>query len=343
MPAGRPFEKEPAPRELPECDPSTVAPLNSDGAPDLANYMPTRLVPKDEAIARGWPLFYQAETCRYGHRAPRYVSNPRQCIDCFRIKRGKSPLTAAPASPEYKKPFPQPGAKAPENLPVARGPEPDRLEKMFLVAYADKRDIDVAAAMVGMTGAQVHARLSWSPIFATALKDIQDRLGIVTITDTGPFEWTNAKRERLIAVLVDTGDIATARDSIRVTPSEYFREIERNADFGARIEEATPLAIRALEDKATQLALGGNDKLLQKLLTAKLPEYRERLDLNVNEMRNLSDAQLNAQLARLVARYRGGVIDAEFRDVEPVRQIAPPDAAEGNRAPREAEPNSDLL
>jgi hypothetical protein len=345
--AGRPLEISAEPRELEPCDPKTIAPLNGDGFPDMMNYMPTRLVPKDEAIARGWPMFYQAEACRYGHTAPRYVSNPRQCVDCFRLKRGKATLTAAPAQPEYKRPYAQ-RAAAPETgaapPAVARPAEPDRTEKMFLGAYAELKDLDVAALRAGVTGAQILARLSWSPVFAAAVKALEDKLGMVYVTrETGPFEWTPEKRTRLLEVWVDTGDLATARDSIRVTPSEYFREIERNPEFSTAIEEATPLAVQALEDKATQLALSGNDKLLQKLLTVKKPEYREKLDLNVNDERKLTDAQLDTQLTRLVTKFRGRIIDAEYTELEPVRQIAAPDHVEGNRAPREAEPNSDLL
>lgn len=324
------------------CDPKTVAPLNSDGFPDLMNYMPTRFVPKDEAEARGWPMFYQGDACRYGHRAPRYVSNPRQCVDCFRIKRGKAPLDAAPKQPEYKRPYTQPNQPAP--VVAVKAAEPDRLEKTFLANYASVKDLDVAAQMSGMTGAQVLARLSWSSVFANAVSALEDRLGIShVVVDTGPYEWTDEKRERFLAVFVDTGDIATARDSIRVTPSEYFREVERNSNFSEAVDEATPLAVKALEEKATQLALSGNDKLLQKILTAKMPEYREKLDLNVNDERKLTDAQLDAQLARLVTRFRGRIIDSTARVIEPVGQITAPDHVERDRAPRETQRHSDLL
>lgn len=349
--AGRAFEAAPAPRELQPLEPESIAPLNSDGHPDLMNYMPFRLVPLDEAKQRGWPLFYQAETCRYGHSAPRYVSNPRQCVDCFRLKRGKTLLSAAPTTPhaEYKRQYSQrtvavavPGQAL---ATIAVPPEPDRLEKRFLSAYAHTKDLDVAAVEAGMSGAQVIARMSWSAVFAAAVKALEDTLNLKHIPmSAGPYDWDPSKRTRLIEVFIDTGDVATARDSIRVTPSEYFRELERNPDFAAQIDEAAQLAMRALEDRATQLALAGNDKLLQKLLAAKMPEYRDRVDVNMkHSAEKLTDDQLNAQLTRLVGKYSGRIIDAEYRSVESAGQDPLADDPEGDRATPVAESNSDLL
>lgn len=349
MPAGRPFEEVPAPRALPPCDPVSVAPLNHDGFPDLMNYLPTRLVPLDEAKQRGWPLFYQAEPCRYGHTAPRYVSNPRQCVDCFRAKRGKQLISAAPVAgrAEYKRPYKQrevPTTPAPTQIVAAAPLEPDRMEKRFLAEYAAHKDIHAAAVGAGMTAAQVIARMSWSKVFADAVRELEIRQGIKAVPAlTGPYVWTDDKHERFIEVYVDTGDMATARDAIQVTPSEYFREVERNSDFSSRVDEATPLALKALEERATQLALAGNDKLLTKILSAKLPEYRERVNIDLNTTEKLSDDQLNAQLLRLTNKYQGRVFDGEFVEVEPQRKIEAPRNVEGDGPASEPEPNSDLL
>jgi len=131
------------------------------------------------------------------------------------------------------------------------------------------------------------------------------------------FEWTPEKRDKLIEVWVDTGDIASARDTIGVTPSEYLRELERNADFADAVKSAEPLADRMLEERAYQLALKGNDKLLAKILTAKYPEYRESLkvDLSASTTLKMDDAQLKAYLVRLLKKHEGSIIDAELAEV----------------------------
>jgi hypothetical protein len=336
-----------------EDSPESIAPLNKDGGPDLMNYMPTRFVPIDEAKQRGWPHFYEGQPCRYGHRAPRYVSNPRMCVDCFRVSRGKNVLTASPVSSnvEYKKPrdyaqrkLAVAGAAAPTAVAVSPL-EPDRVEKKFLVRYAEVKDIDVAASLIGVSAAQIIARMSWSRVFADAVAKIEDELGLTRVpVPTGPFEWNDDKQKRLIEVYVDTGDIATARDSIRVTPSEYFRELERNPDFSAMLKEAEPLAHKALEERATQMSLAGNDKLLLKVLAAKMPEYRERVNVDMNVTEKMTDDQLDAQLTRLVSRYASNVFDGEFTVLDDASGQAKALAhAAGAGSEEQAEPNSDLL
>jgi hypothetical protein len=336
--------------EFPPIDPLTIAPLTSDGWPDLYNNMPSRFVSRAEAKARGWPTFFDGSACRYGHRAPRYMSNPRLCIGCHRLSKGK-PLIGSTdgGTPEYKpRTYKQRAvpAAAPAAAVAVAPLEPDRLEKRFLEAYASYRDVDLAAKHASMTGAQVEARMSYSAVFKAAVNALEDRLGIKH-TNPAPavFIWTAELRARFIQVYVDTGDIASARDAIRVTPSECFAEIDRNADFAESIRAAEPLAVQALEEKAVQLALAGNDKLLQKVLSVKKPEYRDRLNLDVNTTEKLSDSQLDTRLARLVAKFRGRIdaIDAEFRVIESPREIATLEDLGGDGARRETESNSDLL
>ena len=330
-------------------DAEQVAPFNKDGHPDLLNYMPTRFVPLDEAKTRGWSHFFEGAPCRYGHRAPRYVSNPRLCVDCFRIQRGKAPLSAAtPRDAEYKpRQYTQrkPAAAGPASVAAPTAPEPDRLEKQFLAHYAAQKDLDGAAMACGITGSQILARLSWSKVFAEALAKLEDDLGITHVVfDTGPFEWTDEKRTRLLEVYVDTGDIATARDAIRVTPSEYFRELERNLAFAALLQEKEPLASLALEERAVQLSLAGNDKLLLRVLGARKPEYRERMNVDMNVTEKLTDEQLDAQLARLLPRYAGEIFDGEFTVLDVPQGQAPalPNPARESET-RQPESNLDLL
>lgn len=310
-----------APEALAPCDPVTVAPINSDGKPDLYNYMPTRLVPRAEAAARGWQFFFEGTPCRYGHTAPRYVSNERQCVDCKRTKAGKAPI-GGQARAEWKAPprkQPDSPAKAAGALVVAqRAPEPDTLEKRFLVNLADVRDFEKAAQLSGTSVAHWYGRLSWSAPFKQAVEELEQRLGIPrTIVVSGPYEWDNDKRARFIEVYIDTGEMASARDAIRVTPSEFFREVKRNSDFHSQVSEAAPLAMRAMEDVAFRLAKSGNDKLLQQILKAKMPEYKESMKVDLNVMERLTDEQLDNRIAQLTAKY-GNVVEGQI--IEAVTQ-----------------------
>lgn len=334
----------------PPIDPSTIAPLNDKGAPDLYNNLPSRIIALAEAKARGWPTFFDTSTCRYGHQAPHYVSNPRLCVDCHRVKAGKAPIGAkAAAAAEYKRPY-----KQREQMPagsvvaVAAAPlEPDAREKKFLEAYAAYRDMGVAAKAAGETAAKIASRMAYSTVFRDAVNRLEDQLGIKR-TQLVPlaYEWSQEKRDRFIQAYIDSGDQATARDAIGLTPSQYYEEIERNPEFADAVRGAEPLAMKSLEEKAIQLALAGNDKLLTKILSAKMPEYRERIDLNVRNKDQLSDKQLDNRLVKLLGKYReriAGVIDAEYSVVEPQRQIAAPANAGGDREGREPDDNSDLL
>jgi glutaredoxin len=303
--------------EYPPIDPASIAPLAGDGRPDLYNNLPSRIIPLVEAKARGWTLFYDTSSCRYGHQAPRYVSNPRLCVDCHRVKKGLDPIGAKAAGAEYKRAYKQ-RDPAPAAAPVVVAPalEPDKMEKLFLEAYASSKNIDDAAKAARMTAAQVFSRMSYSKVFKDAVNALEDRLNIKQSQPAATvFDWTDAKRTRFVQVYVDTGDVASARDAIQVTPSEYYAELERNSAFADAVKDAEPLASKSLEEKAIQMALSGNDKLLTKVLSAKLPEYREKLSVDVNDNRKLTDQQIDNRLARLLAKHQvrvAEVVDAEF-------------------------------
>lgn len=330
------------------CDPATVAPVTSEGKPDMYNYMPTRFVPIEEAKARGWPLYYDGTICRYGHVAPHYVSNTRLCVDCKRLREGKAEI-GGKAQAEWKKP-PRKQPESPPSTPgipvaaLAKALEPDRQEKAFIEAYAACRSFDGAALAINVAPSVMQGRLAWSAPFKQAVADLEARLGIRP-TPPAPliFVWDADKRARLIEVLVDTGDMATARDAIRVTPSQFYKEVERNQQFASDLEAAMPLAAKALEERATQLALAGNDKLLTKILSAKLPEYREHVKVDLNVTEKLTDDQLNNRLARLFAKHRNRIIDGECEPVEPQGQIAAPGDAGGDRSAGVPQSVLDLL
>lgn len=313
--------------EFPPCDPATVAPLDKDGQPNLYDYVPTRYVSQAEAKHRGWRYFWEGKICKYHHTAARYTSNHYQCVDCARAKEGQQPVyPKAPGEPPYAaRAHKQPTPAAPSGaavVPVVKAPEPTKLEKEFLAIYADVRDFDKAAKMVGVSPAHLQGTMAWSAVFREAVENLEKANGIPrSIPLSGPYEWNDDLRFRYIEVWINTGEEATARDAIRVTPAEFYREQERNSEFAAHLEKARPLAIRALRERAIQLSLLGNDKLLAIVLKAELPEtYSERVKLDVNVNERKSNEQLATRLFALltdVAKRRGIVLEGEFSEVAP--------------------------
>lgn len=287
--------------------------------PDLYNHSPLRKVSQKEAASRGWPYFFWEKKCIEGHVAPRFTSNSRMCVDCNRISKGKPPLTPLGSTK------PPRAAKATPKKHPYKDQIVDETDQKFLEAYAELRDVEGAAKAVGLTVGQVEARIASDKIF----REAAERLGLrITQKAQTTFEWTDAKRDQLLEVWVDTGDIASARDAISVTPSEYLREIARNPAFAKRVEETEPLAELMLVERAYQLALGGNDKLLNKILPAVDPNrFSERVKLDVTT-KDVSDAQLEAKFFALLGKVRRPLtIDAEVIDVEAVPVLPAPERA----------------
>ena len=220
-------------------------------------------------------------------------------------------------------------------------------EQGFLEAYATFKDFDRAAVEVRLliSRPQIEAQLSCSKKFSAAVRTLEERLGIKQVAAVAAtFEWSDEKRSQLITAFVDTGDLATARDTVGVTPSEYYAELKRNELFAADIKDAEPLAVQALEERAVQLALKGNDRLLQKLLAAKKPaEYREsvRVDVTQNTVVRLEDSALDARLAKLLGK--GRVIDAQFVAVDGGREARAIAAPRREATPRVAEQTSEYV
>ena len=283
----------------------------------MYDYVPTRYVSQAEAKHRGWRYFWEGKICKYHHTAARYTSNHYQCVDCARVKEGQQPVyPKAPGEPpyaarQYKQPEPKTPGAAGAALPVPKAPEPTSLEKEFLAIYAECREFDKAAKMVGQSPAVMVARLSWSTPFKQACADLETRLMIPrTVPEVVAFEWDEDKRARLLEVWIDTGDLATGLEAIRVTPAEFFRELERNSPFATRYEKAEVLANKALEWRAKQLALAGNDKLLTLVLKASDPKYKESLKVEMSVTDKLTDEQLRERIRAL--RKNQEAIDGEF-------------------------------
>lgn len=327
---------------------AAIAPLNTDGKPDLLNYMPTRFVPFDESKAQEWPYFYEGAICRYGHQSTRFVSNPRLCVDCFRIKRGKIPIGTTKQAAEWKAPprkqREEPTAAAP--IVVApSAPEPDRLEKKFLEHYAATKSFDQAAQLANTPAAHMHARLSWSPPFKEAVAELEQRLGIRrTLPPPVEFEWTDEKRNIFLTVYVDTGERATARDAIGCTMSQFQKEIANNSEFATAVQNAEELADLSLEERAIQMALMGNDKVLLKVLGSKMRKYGDnvRVDLNVSE-KNLSVDQLRNEVLRMLRAGHGRTLEGEFAEVVSAGTPKALPGPERENDAREPEQNNDLF
>jgi hypothetical protein len=219
--------------------------------------------------------------------------------------------------------------------PTAPAPlQPDARDTKFLEAYAEHRSITLAAAAVGTTSAFVETRRACNTTFATAITKLEEQLSIPRAVLPLPteFAWTPEIERHLIRLWVDCGELQTARDCIGVTASQYFEHLEESAAFTEAIQNAAPLAAAALEDKAHQLALKGNDRLLQKLLEAKKPdEYGNRVRVDFNDTSKMTDAQIDARLVsifRSLKQMSGQTVDMEVVVLEPTQpaQLSAPES-----------------
>lgn len=333
-------------------DLSTIAPVNRNGNPDFYNHVPTRFVTKEEAIYRKWPYFYIGAPCPRGHLAPRMVSNPSTCVDCKRIREGRATIGGKGEGYE-----PHGGGRPPKPA-WDKGPtrnqsggggnmnEPDPIEKRFLKVYAEKRDFAAAALECGKTMAYFQAVLSYSKPFRDAVTFMEEQYGMShTLSLTDDFDWTDDKRVVLINVYINTGDLAEALRVTGCSNRHYLQELQDNPEFASAMERAQEIALQMLDREAISRALKGDSRLLQRVLEAKVPEYRQRLDLNVTAAK-LSDAQINERIAQLCTKHSISVDDAlegEFVEHDAGRALAAPGAVGSEGPARSTESNLDLL
>jgi len=226
---------------------------------------------------------------------------------------------------------------------VEKPEEVDAWERRFLEAYAYHKEFKAACEAAKTTEAQVESRIAYSAPFKKAYYALEERLGIKKVPENENFIWTDAKYSKLIEVYINTGDLATARDSIGATPFEYFNELARNPAFAARIKEADPFAHEALVERARQLALAGNDKLLTLVLGVVKPEYKPSAKIEMNVTEKLDDRQLNARLSRLLDKLRPTVIEVTDVTVAETRAIAAPGAFGGAGPEEESEEDRPVL
>jgi hypothetical protein len=149
---------------------------------------------------------------------------------------------------------------------------------------------------------------------------------------TPNFHWNEQLMQQLVERYIDTGDIGEARMHIGVSPSAFHAKVEASKKFREMLEEARPLAEQHLEERAIQLALKGNDKLLQTVLKAKNPAYRDNIKIDLNaKVSNISDDELDR---RLKLALDSGVVlalpKAEARGARLIGRSATPEGAEQN-------------
>lgn len=320
----------PAKQKWPKCDPATVAPLNHDGHPDFRNHMPTRFVSKEESTARGWRYFYTGESCRWGHRAPRYVKNKNSCLDCERVRDGRTPI-GIKGIQEYDGPQPVKDAYKQRSTggaaAVVAPREPDAIEKFFLTKYVELKNFSDAAKASGQSEAYFLARLSYNKVFREAVHQLEaDNSLARTPSLTEDFEWDDDKRNVLMRTYIDTGDLLTAMQGIGVSNFHFEKELRENPEFRSDMEQAEELATRQHERYAISLARKGDSRLLQKMLAAVMPDkWGDRVNMNLNVTNKLTNDQLASKLAQQLAWLdRRGVpllnapevVEAEFVAIE---------------------------
>jgi hypothetical protein len=329
----------------PKCDPKTVAP-SPDGRPDTYNHMPTRFITQDEAIHREWTHFYIGDTCRFGHKAPRYTKNRNLCVDCSRTKEGRLTIGAKGVA-EFTKPKPQPKSSTPA---AALEPiEPDMLEKRFIMEYVKTRSFSTAAEECGRHESEFLGRLSFSKVFRDAVHLLESENGLArTPLLTDDFEWTQDKRTVLARVYVDTGDLIRAMKAIGVSNYHYLTELEENPEFVQLMDKAEVMAKGYAERIFIGMGLGGSERAMAKVVAVQNPEYGDRMKLDMN-VTNQTEDQINVQLVQILKQLGPGIrtslptLDAEFVDVEPQPEVEVAGTVEEEvEAPAE-ESNSDLL
>lgn len=118
---------------------------------------------------------------------------------------------------------------------------------------------------------------------------------------------TNITRARFLEKLSECAVVSHACAEAGISPVALYAWRRDDADFRAAWEEALALGLLAIEDKATEFAMAGSEKLMMFILAARKPEvYGQRQSIELNStvqvsVRNASVDDLKAELARLLA------------------------------------------
>lgn len=262
-----------------------------------------------EAKAAGLRFFWTGNSCVHGHNSKKLTVNGG-CAACQWLYAKERKRRKATEIRDKKQD--EQAQKADQTLGF-------RKRQKALEVYAKTSSLEQAANAIDLSLAQLNVHIAKSASLASSFYALEKRLKVLEeqrpkTTVKGKFKWNEEKRDLLIRTYVDTGDIAQARDACGCTPSQYNDELEANPDFADRVDIAKPKAIQALEERAIQMALRGNDKILTLVLKAKLPEYKDKIQIDQTTTVKLSDEQLNGRIASLLQRYARTIID-----ITPVR------------------------
>jgi len=283
---------------------------------------------RPEARKLGLDFYWTGTPCNKGHYAKRRTINA-VCSACLylttreRALRGKVERTVASEERTER------GDLGRRTTPRKSSPqEEDALREKVLAVYAETGSLELAAKAVSLTLTDLNVHIARNVTFATQIYSLEKRMKAVKEQEETKYspkriKWNDEKYDLFIRAYVDTGNIAAARDAVGASASDYFDELNANSDFADRVKDAHPKAAQALEEKAIQLALLGNDKLLGVVLKAKLPEYKDKIQIEQTNTTylKLPDQQLNKRIADLLSKY-GDVIEGEIieRPIEPAAQ-----------------------
>jgi hypothetical protein len=273
----------------------------------MVNGLEMPVMTAKEAEDAGLMFFWTGKPCLRGHHSKRRVKG-RTCMACGTIQ-----------SMSYKKDLSARSARIVAEVRAQKAVHTIGYndQQKVLEVYSQSGSLEKAAKSVGKTVPELNVQMAKVEAFAVAVHNLEKRMKLSQDTDEyKPAKdlWDQEKRDLFVTAYIDTGDIQTARDAIKVSASVYHKELERNPAFLEAIKEAKPKADLALEEKAIQLALKGNDKLLTLVLKAKLPEYKDKIQIDQNTTIKLTDSQIEARILGLVDRYKD-VLDGEVVEI----------------------------
>jgi hypothetical protein len=310
-------------------------PCNQKGQPDLYDHVPNQRVSVERAKEWGMSLCWPGGGCRYGHDSAVWVSNPRRCVSCDRLKKGLLDIypTIKVGNHQKKPRAPGKDSGAPLVIAAPKEPELDGPGKRFIDKYAELRNIHAAAKAVSTTPELITARRAHDKALDSAMARLENDLSIPALVPVaGEFEWSDEKRDRLVEAYVDSGNLSIGRAAIGVTPSQLWRELDRNPTFSSQLDKARVRAAQVFEERAHAEALNGNDKLLPVVLKAERPDkYNERLRVDVSQLPT-DPKEITRQILELMLEFRQmGVLTARANVIEgevvELAQLPAPDSS----------------
>lgn len=120
----------------------------------------------------------------------------------------------------------------------------------------------------------------------------------------------DTRKKRFIDALTAQGTVYHAAQAARVSRQTAYRWRQDDPKFADLWDEAIENAVDAVENVVYQRALGGDTIAAIFYLKAQRPKFRDRLNINVE--------QVQSDIDELLERLRG---NPDFLSVRPVLQI----------------------